>query len=179
MSDGWIKVHRSIRDNWVWSDAEYLRAWLDLLMMANWKDNKRLYKGVLITQKRGQVITTIRNLAERWGWSTGKVKRYLDMLETDHMLTQKRTTNGTTLTIENYAFYQDERPTDDTTDGSQIAPLTAHSRPTTEERKKLKESIKKAEEEAGPPSQEEVDRRLAALRARRDQVNKEWRNTEA
>ena len=29
-----------------------------------------------------------------------------------------------------------------------------------------------------PPSKEEVERRLAALRARRDQVNRKWRNQE-
>lgn len=160
--EGWIKVHRSIRDNWIWQDAEFLRAWLDLLMMANWRDNKRLYKGNLITQKRGEIITTIRSLAERWGWSIGKVSRFLDMLETDHMLTQKRNTNGTTLTVENYAFYQDDRNTDDNTHGTPIDTLTEHSRNTTEEIiKNIQESIKKAEEEkAGPPSKEEpVDER--------------------
>lgn len=179
MSDGWIKLDRGIQDNFLWEDKPFAmgQAWIDLLMMANWKDNKRIYKGELIIQKRGQIITTTRALADRWGWTTKKVRKFLEVLEADAMVVVTRSSKGTTLSIEKYALYQGEGQTM-TPDREQPRPQTGNNDdPTTEERKKLKESIKKAEEEAGPPSKEEVDRRLAALRARRDQVNKEWRNT--
>lgn len=37
---GWISLYRSIQEHWLWKDAEMLRAWLDLLLLANYEDKK-------------------------------------------------------------------------------------------------------------------------------------------
>lgn len=124
---GWIRLERSINEHWIWQDAEYLRAWLDLLILANYEDKKIPYKGKVITCKRGDVNLSISALASRWGWSRRKAKRFLDLLECDGMVTTKSTTHRTTVTIVKYGFFQDSGTTKGTTKGTtsaQQAPTT-------------------------------------------------------
>lgn len=90
--NGYIKLYRDIRDNWVWEDAEMLRAWIDILMLVNHKDKKTPFDGRLILVKRGSKITSLRQLSQRWGWSKDKTGRFLDTLEADGMIRQARDT---------------------------------------------------------------------------------------
>lgn len=121
-NNGWIKLHRQIVDNWIWEDPAKLKAWLDILLMVNHEDKKILVNGQLVTIKRGEKLTSIIKLAERWKWSKRRVMRFLDLLEDDEMCTTKRTTNGTTIKVVNYADYQDflipKRDTVGTTNGT-------------------------------------------------------------
>lgn len=106
---GWIALHRNIRDHWVYQEKRVFskyEAWLDLLMDANHQNNKFLFDGQLIEVKRGEFITSVRQLCERWGWSNTKVNRFLKMLENDQMLTRKSDSQKTVITIVNYDFYQ-------------------------------------------------------------------------
>ena len=103
---GYIVLYRDIREHWIWRDPERLKAWIDLIMMVNHEDKKILFDGSLLKVKRGSTITSIRILAEKWGWSQGKVARFLDVLESEQMITQKRSTKNTAISIENYGFYQ-------------------------------------------------------------------------
>lgn len=104
---GWIKLDRAITEHWIFSDAEKFRAWVDLLLMANHEENKFLTKDGLVTIKRGQLLTSIGKLAIRWNWSKDRVYRFLDLLETEHMLQRKSNRFSTLLTIENYGKFQD------------------------------------------------------------------------
>ena len=109
MADGWISIHRSITENWIWDEKPFDRrsAWIDLLMMVNHTDTKIMFDGSLVEVKRGQRITSIRKLSERWGWSTTKTTKFLTMLETDEMITLKKDTKKTLVTIVKYSVYQD------------------------------------------------------------------------
>ena len=97
-SKGWISVHREIQDHWVWEEKPFSKgqAWLDLLMMANHKDNKFVFNGELIEVARGAFITSELKLMERWGWSKSKVRNFLKMLENDSMITKKSDNRKTT-----------------------------------------------------------------------------------
>lgn len=109
MADGWISIHRSITENWIWDEKPFDRgrAWIDLLMMVNHTDAKIMFDGSLVEVKRGQRITSIRKLSERWGWSTTKTTKFLTMLESDEMITLKKDTKKTLVTIVKYSVYQD------------------------------------------------------------------------
>lgn len=61
----------------------------------------------LIFVERGQRVTSIRQLCDRWSWSNTKVKNFLSLLESDGMLTVKSDTKKTLITVVNYDFYQD------------------------------------------------------------------------
>ena len=112
--NGYIKLYRTIRGNWVWQDAEMLRAWLDLLMLVNHKDQKVPFDGKLVTVKKGSTITSLRKLALQWGWSKDKTARFLDILESDGMIRQTRDTKKTLISVVNYGFYQGKGPSSET-----------------------------------------------------------------
>ena len=156
---GWIKLDREITEHWLWKEKEPFdrrSAWIDLLLMANHKDFKTLYKGQLVERKRGEVNTSTRYLAERWRWSRGRVNRFLELLVADKMVTLNSTTDGTTVTIENWGKYQcDNRETDQ----QNVQPATNNrpaKRPTTDHTQEIKNKENNNRGRFTPPSVEEV-----------------------
>ena len=110
---GWICIHRKITDCAIWADSEPFdrrSAWVDLLLMANHEDKKIFFDGHPRVIKKGQRLTSTVKLAERWNWSRPRVARYLDLLESDNMITTERTPKGTLITIVKYGDYQDMKP---------------------------------------------------------------------
>ena len=112
--EGWIKLHRRLQECWVWDDKPFSKgqAWVDLLLSANHADKKILFNGELITITRGQYMTSVRKLAEKWGWSRNTVLKFLTILESDKMLTRDSDNHRTLLTIENYGVYQSHEDTE-------------------------------------------------------------------
>lgn len=147
MAEGFIKLHRSIKDCWIWQDTEPFSkrdAWIDLLLLANYTEKKILIDGKLITISAGQFHTSILKLSERWKWDRKKTRKFLDVLEADQMIATNRTAHGTTLTIVNWDKYQHRGTTEGTTDGQQKGQQMDNAFPTTKERK---EYIKKGKNE--------------------------------
>lgn len=144
MADGWIKLNRSIQDHWLWKDEPYdkARAWIDLIMLANWEDKKTVYKDEVVTCKRGDVNLSIATLGKRWKWDRKKVRRFLHVLESDGMITVNATTHRTTVTIVNYGVYQDIGTTNGTVDGTTDGTTSAQQVPTTKKDKKEKKDKK-------------------------------------
>lgn len=116
MAEGWIKLHRAIQEHWLWDDEPFTRgqAFIDLLLMVNHKDKKIMFNGELIEVKKGSKITSLRQLSDRWKWSTNKVKKYLEQLQKDGMINYKCDNKKTLLTIENYGVYQGQGNTEET-----------------------------------------------------------------
>lgn len=158
MSKGWIRLHRKIQDNWIWNDSEKLKAWLDILLMVNHEDKKTLVNGKLVVIHRGERLTSIAKLADRWGWSKQRVRNFLDLLEQDEMCTTNRTTNGTTLKVSNYAEYQDfqtgKKTTDVTSDVTSdwTADVTSDVTQTIINNNTLNNSLKNEREGQAPPA---------------------------
>ena len=106
MSEGWIKLYRSIRKHWLWEDAEKLKWWIDILLQANHKSRKILIGNDLINIERGSFHTSILKLSERWQVDRKTAKKFLDLLAKDNMLTIETSKKGTTLKVSNYEDYQ-------------------------------------------------------------------------
>ena len=108
-NEGWVKMYRSLTDNWLWEDKPFARgqAWIDLLFLANHSEQKTFIDGNLEKIERGQIITSIRKLCDRWGWSNTKVRKFLKILESDSMVSIKNDTKKTVITLVNYSVYQD------------------------------------------------------------------------
>lgn len=107
---GWIKLHRSIQNHWLWDleDEPFDRrsAFIDLLMLANHARRKVFFKNEIIYVERGQTITSIRKLCEKWNWSNTKVNNFLNLLESDGVIVMEKDTKKTVITICNYNKYQ-------------------------------------------------------------------------
>lgn len=110
MAEGWIKIHRKLQSNPIWSNSrmpfDYRSAWIDLLMMANHRDSEVIVDYESMTVKRGQLLTSTRQLGERWKWGKDRVCKYLRLLETQKMVTKSSTTRWTLLTIVKYDDFQ-------------------------------------------------------------------------
>lgn len=116
----WISLNRSLLLNEMWKAEPFTKgqAWVDLLLMANHTDCIPLIKGVAIPVKRGQLCRSMKQLAVRWQWSEGKVKRYLNLLSGLSQISfQNWLKNGavdsagktgvtTLITVTNYNLYQ-------------------------------------------------------------------------
>ena len=131
---GYIKLYRELQDCWIWKGELFTRgqAWVDLLLMANHKDTKIPFGDHLEIVARGQFITSISKLSDKWGWSFNTVKRFLNLLESDNMLTRKSDNSKTLITIVNYGIYQAndidvdrqvDRPVDEPIDEQGANPL--------------------------------------------------------
>lgn len=106
MSEGWIKLHRSIRKNWIWEDPQKLKWWLDILLQANHQERKILIGNEIVLIERGSFHTSTIKLSERWKVDRKTVKKFLELLQKDNMITLKTSKKGTTLKISNYKDYQ-------------------------------------------------------------------------
>ncbi len=129
LDKGWVRLNRSIMDNWLWKEKPFSKAcaWIDLLLSANHEDKKVLFDGNLVTVKRGQQLTSIRKLSERWGWNRRTTRKFLLMLENDGMVHVECTTRCTTVTLINYGKYQDRGTSKCTTASPLNAPQRPHS----------------------------------------------------
>jgi len=116
---GWIKLNRQIMDHWMYQDKPFNRsmAWIDLLLLADHKTHKSLWRGNLVEFKRGDVNLSLRELGERWGWSKEKVRNFISTLEADGMVTTNITKVRTVLTLVKYDDFQ-IRPTSEQTSDS-------------------------------------------------------------
>lgn len=118
MMGGWIKIYQTIREHWIWNDPRKLKWWIDLLMLAEWRDSKRLVGSDLVTIKRGQLIASVHYLRERWAYkddngvqrkpSEHTILKFLSLLEADQMISRAKhpATRATMITIVNYDDYQ-------------------------------------------------------------------------
>ena len=106
---GWIKIHRSIIENPLWTDKPFSRgqAWIDILLRANYEDKEIMLGGNIKKVNRGSFITSELKLMDRWGWSKKKVRAFLSLLESENMIERYATQKGTTKNVVNYSVYQD------------------------------------------------------------------------
>ncbi len=144
---GWIHLHRKIQDCILWESPEPFdcrSAWIDLILLANHEDKRMIFDGQPITVKKGQRITSVRVLAQRWHWGNNKTLKYLRMLEEENMIVRDSDKRRTLLTIVNYDVYNDTINTDEYTDGTETeqqrntdGTLTEHWRNTDESQTRI------------------------------------------
>lgn len=104
--NGWIKISRELPEHWIWRDADRLKWWLDLLLMAAWEDSKQLVGSRLIEIKRGQLVASISYLVKRWGINHNTVISFLKTLKDEGMIEKTSIANVSIITICNYEKHQ-------------------------------------------------------------------------
>jgi len=104
--NGFITLHRKIKDSAIWSDSQAVHLWVHLLLKANHADNSFILNGKLITVKRGQTITGRRRLCDETGIPESKIQRLLKLFETLRMIEQQANNKNRLISITNYHSYQ-------------------------------------------------------------------------
>ena len=77
MNKGYIKIHRKIRDSWLWEEDEkekfsYTQAWIDLLIEANYIKKKYAMVKTLMLLKEVLYILLNSNCKQNWDGQTLK-----------------------------------------------------------------------------------------------------------
>lgn len=107
--NGWIRLHRKLRDNWLWQERRTFsraEAWIDLLLRSCHEKKKLFFRNELHNLQRGQLVTTLSDLASNWKWDKSKTRRFIQLLAEDGMIEHDTTRNATIITILNYDNYQ-------------------------------------------------------------------------
>lgn len=122
MEFGFVRLSRKIFEHSYWLQKRsysYAEAWIDLIQMARYDENpfvKILTCSRQITINRGEIHASIRYLAERWSWSTGKTRRFLDASEEKKEIERKTAQGETIIRLCNYDTYNPLSHTDRHTD---------------------------------------------------------------
>ena len=102
--NGYIKLHRSIRE-WGWyQDAVVSRVFVELLLRASYKESA--YGRLKI--KPGDVIVGRKALAESLGLSEQQVRTALEKLQQTGEIKMRATNTFSVVTLVNWAKYQSE-----------------------------------------------------------------------
>lgn len=105
---GFVKINRNILDNALWNEKPYdkAHAFVDLILLCAWSEKTLVIGGEKVTLMPGQYFTSLRVLAERWGWTRSKVNVFLKELDNKHSCEHFTNTYGTLITLVNWASYQ-------------------------------------------------------------------------
>jgi len=137
VSEGWIKIHRSMRE-WRWaSEPNMVSLWVHLLINACWED--RNWKGVSV--KRGQVIFGRKEWAEKCGITEQSLRTCIERLKSTNEITIESTSKYSIVTVVNYEEYQakeEESTSQSTTTSTSNQPATNQQLTTSKERKEDK-----------------------------------------
>lgn len=102
MSEGWIKLHRSIT-KWEWyDDQNTFRLFLHCLLRANFQDTN--WRGQEI--KRGEFVCSYQTLKKDIGLSVQSIRTSINRLKSTGELTVKRHPKYSIISITNYDLYQ-------------------------------------------------------------------------
>ena len=102
-----IKLHRSILESAVFTDAEVLRLWIYILCKAAIEDREIIFDGKVVHLKKGQLITGRKKLAEHIGTSESKVYRSLKLLQDLKCINIEVNSKFSLVTVENWGKFQD------------------------------------------------------------------------
>jgi hypothetical protein len=102
--DGWIKLHKRF-DDWEWrKKPEFVSVFVFLLIKANYDEGK--FEGFTIN--RGQLVTSIENIAKATGVSIQTVRTILGKFQKSGEILLKSTNKFSIITLCNYETYQGE-----------------------------------------------------------------------
>lgn len=105
---GDIRINRRLFEGDLWQHKPFGKgqAWVDLIGLANWKENIVIIKDEEFYLKRGQLVGSYRFLAKRWGWGAKRVSNLCQTLKRQQRITLSRQHQTTVITISKYDTYQ-------------------------------------------------------------------------
>lgn len=116
---GWIKLHRKIRNNPIFNDPQLLRLWIICLTEASHKEHEQIVGKQVIKLQPGEFVTGRFAIMEMYnnGLKDGdKIKgqstvyRWLEFLEKAGFLNIKKNNKFSIVTIDKWGVYQENEP---------------------------------------------------------------------
>lgn len=82
-----------------------LFAFIDLISLAETEDTQVNIRGQILTVHRGEIATSVRALAKRWGWSVHTVISELNKLEVAHRIERRNNNVTSIISVSNYQSF--------------------------------------------------------------------------
>jgi hypothetical protein len=143
----YFKMHRGWQDSDCFGNEQYSDrdAWVWMVGEAEWKDTTVNILGKPTPLKRGQFSSSVRFMAKKFLWSTGRIQRFIKKLKNWGMIESETDTGQFIITICNYSKYQGGDTAADTqVDTLPATPPDTHTDTNTKNLKKEKK-VKKRE----------------------------------
>lgn len=106
MAQGWIKLHRQLRESLVYKNSELLHLWIHLLLKATHTSFEQLVGTQKVPLEPGQFIFGRKKVAEDLNLTESKIYRYIKLLENENCLSVKSNNKYSVGTIVNWELYQ-------------------------------------------------------------------------
>ena len=106
MSQGWISIHRKLKESSFYKDSQAVHLWIHLLVSANHKEAQFVKGNKVYDVKRGQLLTGRKLLSADTGINESKLQRLLKVFEKCHMIEQQTNSVNRLISILNYDSYQ-------------------------------------------------------------------------
>ena len=149
---GWIKLHRKIKNHWVFSDAKYFKWWVTILIDANHKPQKVLIKGDLTECATGQSLRSLQSWADEFGCTKKTVSHFFKLLQKDSMVFTENLKTTTRLTVCNYESYQSTVNGDYPGEETDTTPVRKRTLPTNKNVKNEKNDKNEKKKRFTPPN---------------------------
>jgi len=145
-------------DHEIWNMEPFTlgQAWVDLLMMVCYEETPNIHRGNLIMLPQGSIRTSMSYLAKRWHRSVKWVRGTLKTLKMLKMVHTVGTSQGTIITVENYASFQGQGQAKGTTKGTAKGTATGTHNKNIQEYKEIADGENGTinESVSPPPAQE-------------------------
>ena len=101
MSKGYSMLSKELMDSEEYFSERFTRmqAYIDLCLLAAWKDRKFIKRGQVVELKAGQLAKSEEELAERWKWSRNTVRKYLNEQQIIGNIEQRKSRLITIITV--------------------------------------------------------------------------------
>src|SRR4030042_2358685 len=108
MYRGYIKLWRKQKDWYGMGSMARIALWVTLLIEANHKKTRKIFKGKIVDILPGQMLTGRKYLSSLSGVSESHVERLLKEFKNEQQIIQQPSTQNRLITICNWAMYQED-----------------------------------------------------------------------
>lgn len=109
MNHGCLKLERRFFSNPLWlEDRAFSKAeaFLDLLQLAEPAPAHRIIRGAVVELQEGELVASVRYLADRWSWGKDKVTTFVRFLETRQCARRETRQGESVIILCNYKDYK-------------------------------------------------------------------------
>jgi hypothetical protein len=106
--NGWVKLHRQLRQSAVFDNPKLLKVWIWILLKATHKERQQIVGRRTVTLQPGQFVFGRYAAAGELDMSPSTVRDYMQLLAEMGNITLQPDTKYTLVTVDNWAFYQSE-----------------------------------------------------------------------
>lgn len=170
---GFLLIDRNLLDSPIYQSRPFdpAHAWIDLLMRASWREREVYWMDSIVKLKRGQLITSLRHLGSKWGWSPKKVTRWLGVWTDQGSIRKHQGKHtGTLITVCSYEHYQDM-----SAGREQLRELAGNTKETPRKQKELSKHIKPKKKDRRFSSSDAIE----VIEFMNDKTNKRYQFVES